>query len=541
MPHDTTSSPSMKRTGTEIHVPWLGYAMALDRKYRNELNHQDQSSPLPTLSLAIELAKEGFDRSRTVRRVASSVEEDDSEKKREYEREEFDAEVASLRQRFEATLKVGAAHALEQILTKLRKELPAEPTVADVQRALSLPTKAPPALVSYDDPSAEILDSGWIWVKQVLKNFNNWAVRLGNAFVPEPWLGNAWNHAWSSSSALTVLDWLLDQIPAASKGEKSPSWESVTTILLDPSVPLNNMRGRIRKIPSCLPTGNKIAFNRDGKQTGLRVRLQLNQWLAKALDPTAGHTTEQHDLIALNLLLSGLGDRSNSDKFLSNGLLVGHLYLSIFIQRVNQCTNTVTSSEMKMHHFTPPKNLPVELKHLRPGHWEAAFIGIAETQEEALAAHLKQPRGVVWKTRRAPPPTPLAARPLRLLPGESLQWQPPPDPGSDSLGSIELSSFALDMSNPPQYTDCSVLVKLGHRWYVVYPELWDVEDEDGDEDSERVALHAYAQLPTALREAGGWPRLAEAMPHAKWVGHFRGLGVLLLAALDLDRWFLGRQ
>lgn len=74
-------------------------------------------------------------------------------------------------------------------------------------------------------------------------------------------------------------------------------------------------------------------------------------------------------------------------------------------------------------------------------------------------------------------------------------------------------------------------VEIKDRWYAIYPELWEDDDEESSEDSERVFVHAYTPLPQALKEAGGWPCLAQAMPQACWVAHFRGLGLLLLAAL----------
>lgn len=537
MPNDATSSPPMKQIDPEVHVPWLSYAKALEMKYRDDPKHQYETGPGPTLSLAIDLAEKGFDRSRTVGGAASPVEDNDDEKKRDHERKEFGTEVIGLRLKFEAALQVGAAHALEQLLTELRKELTAEPTVADVERALCLPTKALPALVADGDPMAEQLDPSKTWVKKVSAAFEVWAKRLGSAFVAKPWRGDAWNHAWSCAAALTEMErWLkfASQVGVPSR------WDRVITVMLRPDRPMARYSTANVDTLTCLPTD---------RDSALTVRLQISPWLALTLDPPKKGESQpiaNHDLRMLRQKLRSLGDRSNADKFLSKGLKIGHLYISVFIQRISQSISPSALSPMKPYQITPPAELPSALHDsLDPGEWDIHLMGmgILQTQAKALAAHHARAAGQIVQVEKQVAKSKLRMNlrwakpmlsPLRPLPAKELEWLPPPITEGDSLGSILLSPQALNKDNPPQYTDCSILVRFRDRWYVIRPELLDVADENGDEDSERVALHAYAPLPPALIEAGGWPRLAQAMPQACWVGHFRGLGMLLLAALDLD-------
>lgn len=532
-------------------VPWLAAAQAALPRLTTDQAPQALSGPTLTRTLAIQWAQGDIERPRTVSQFKP---ESLLRKDREGVKALFDHEVASLRRAPDAALKLGAAHALAQLLERIHGETGAEPGVAEVQRALCAPTDHPPALMCDDDPGAERLEGRW--VGKVRATLSDWAQRLGSLFAPGPWEGDAWNHAWANAAALTELDRWLNLARCNVQGEDPQRWRRVITTLLNPERPQAKYSPAHRGALTCLPTD---------KASALKVRLQLSPWLAEALSPGQGQAIAPIPygapvLHALRFRVSGLGDMSNSDVFRSNGLRVDHLYVSIFIQRLGQTLRPAAPPPMNIPHSVPwakppqepPADLPAELHEaLDPGEWSAALAGIAQWQECALAAHRahaagqtvrpmdaaaqRQPR---LRTRRAAPTLAVEQLlpPLRALPAELLAWHAPPDPDHPGLGSIWLSPAALNPARPPQYTDCCVLVQRQGRWYAIRPELWDEADEEGDvdQDSERVALNAYAPLPPVLRAAGGWPRLAKAMPQAAWVVHFWGQGLLLLAALSLD-------
>jgi hypothetical protein len=545
MTNDNSPSPEFKQRRSEFKVPWLEYAKAERQRLGASPITEDLRGRVLTLSMAIDLAEADFKRARTVSRPANPVE---GSQRRGKEKDEFDAEVATLRQRIEASLMVGATHALQQLLTKLRHDLAAEPTVIDIQKALCSNTEALPALVANDDPLAAKLDPKWKWVQRVSDTLDDWAERLGLAFIPKPWQGDGWNHAWSSAAALTELDRWLNIARSHLPGEDLGRWDRVITAMQRPGRPKSaRYSTRGRGAMTCLPT--------DASKPYLVARLQVSPWLALTLDPDKAEWQVIPDEARSEVLWSrgfrvhGLGDMSRSEVFRSSALKVGHLYASIFIRQLDQRPGLAVSPSMKTRNLMPPAELPAELHELLdPGEWGASLMVFSIRRAKGLAAHRDHSTGQLvqmgkkvapskdsrLKTRLAPPTRPFKLPSLRPLPSEQLDWKPPTDPDSESLGTVRLSPVELDANQPPQYTDCTVLVKLRDHWYVVYPELWDVEDDEGDEGNERVHLYAYAPLHPALREAGGWPRLAQAMPQACWVGHFRGLGMLLLAALDLD-------
>lgn len=538
----------LEQNHMSVQVPWLDYAKAKLQILYETAGTQDLDTRASALETAIELAQNGFEtRVRTVGGDAVEGNSPDQKLKRDQEKERFRNKVVVLRQQIEAPLKVGSAYGLQQLLIFLHDTLKTEPTVADVQKVLCLATTAPPALIADDDPLAEKLDPNWDWVKKVTGTLIDWSNRLDSFPPKKSWQGEGWNHAWASAAALTELDRWLSRANYNYSGlaGEQDLWERVIAAMLRPERPISTKYStRSNGTYTCLPT--------DKSKPYLVARLQVSPWLALTLDPkkkkwqvTSFDTNNQQALWSRRFRVCGLGDMSKTESFRSNGLLVGHLYASIFIQALDQRLNTASILPMSTLNAEPQDKLPIEVQNASdPGDWKAASMTIAFSNERALATHNARATGQSikmgkrtngWKTRLAPPSNSFILPKLRPLPAELLEWRPPPDSESESLGTIRLSPVALNASLPPQYTDCTVLVKLKNYWHVVYPELWDFDDEENEEEGERVALNSYAALPPALQEAGGWPRLAMAMSQACWVGHFRGLGMLLIAALDLDR------
>ena len=535
---------------------WLDAAKAQLPRPCPGAEPQTLSGSALTLTLAVQLAEAGFQRPRTVSQAIPEKPEGQGReaeiewaKSRKALREQMNRDAALLRMAPDAALKVGAAHALLQVVARLR-ETGTEPGVADIQRALCAPTGEPSPLVADGDPDAQRLSGPW--VDKVRFTLRAWAQRLGRLFAPEPWQGQTWNRVWSNATALTELDRWLGLSGADVPGECPSRCERVVQAMLRPDRPQAKFSTANRGTLTCLPT--------DKAKPVLVVRLQLDHWLAEALDPGEGLALEhpsQQALRSLRFRVSGLGDRSNSDVYRSNGLRVDHLYLAVFIQRLGQCLGPATHPPMNIPPLfdsavppvQPPANLPAELHQtLDPGEWPAALAGIAQLQANALAAHRahaagntvrpldkQPPRQPHLTTRRAAPVLDRVLPHLRALPADMIRWQAPAEPDADSLGTLWLSPAALNPAQPPQYTDCLVLVQYERRWYAVRPELLQEGEGELAEQAERVGLWAYAPLPDALQVAGGWPVLAQAMPGAGWVGHFRGAGLLLVAALSLDR------
>lgn len=414
----------------------------------------------------------------------------------------------------DAPVKVALAHAINQAFHAALHY----PDATDAMTALCQEQPVPPGLVMaaagyYPD---KILQTVAYWEKKVSIEFSY----------------DGWPFAWNTGICLTAFQQLLTNA--------GQSFEGIEKFLLNSlDRPLPKFSALRSGKATCIPTS-----------PGLKVRLDCSFWLAQLLQHDRAKQTSE-GFWSLDFDTKRIGTKGNESQIAHTGLKVGHLYYAVLIERLYQIKCTPICLRKPLMLKSIPSNLPVTIVEKLSTFESFAAAKAIESMQMSLAAKSSTP--IKLKTRRGSthqPVTPMALAASTTMPilavtsifnltGDNphtfltssnlLQFEAAaPQNKETSFGSIMLSGLGFDAQESVQWIDVLLLVLHKDVWFVIRPELI-----DDDENTNRVHLEVYAELPKQLLEVADVFAVSKAIATANWAVHTQSNGCVLCAAISI--------